>query len=295
MTAPTHNALSGLRFRQADVFSRLPLAGNGLAVFPEAEGLDAAAMQALAREMRQFESIFLTPGPRPGAVRARIFTMDEELDFAGHPVLGAACVLHEERGGMEREAWTFHLNAGAVDVRTTRNHGGYAALMDQGRPEFGPPLSPERTAPLLAALGLGPEDLAPGLPAQVVSTGLPYLFLPLRSGLERVRVAVQDLEARLAAVGAKFSYPLDVGTREGRSWDNLGASEDIATGSAAGPAGAYLVCHGLAVPDEPLFISQGRFCHRPCSMAVRVQGDAEAPERVLVGGDVCLTARGTFD
>lgn len=302
----------GLAWRQADVFSRTPLGGNGLAVFPDARGLDAAAMQALTRELRQFESIFLTPGAHPGARRARMFTVEEELDFAGHPVLGAACVLHEALGADAPEAaWILALNAREVRVTTRRalgpRGGWYEAEMDQGAPQFGPPLTlrpgagpdagpgADTARALLRAQGLDEDDLAPGLPLQVVSTGLPYLLVPLRRGLERARPASADFATLLAAVGAHFCYPLDVTTREGRSFDNHGLLEDPATGSAAGPAGAYLVRHGLAEPGRPLTIRQGRFVHRPSEIRVRVEGPPEAPERVLVGGEVAMAARGVFD
>jgi len=301
MRDPQRNTLAGLEFRQVDVFSRTPLAGNGLAVFPNADGLDSATMLALAQEMRQFESIFLTrpkapdsPGA-PQAFAARMFTVEEELDFAGHPVLGAACVLHDLHGGERDECtWTLHLNAANVTVATWRRQGWYETEMDQGAPVFGPALPPETVAQLLAAQGLEPNDLIPGLPVQVVSTGLPYLFIPLRTGLERARPAHPEFEALLAAVGAKFCYPLHIATHEGRSFDNHGLLEDVATGSAAGPAGAYLVHHGLAAPDETLVIRQGRFVQRPSEISVRIQGPSKAPTRALVGGEAVFVALGTF-
>ena len=273
-----------------DVFSRTPMNGNGVIVFPESDGLDSRAMLAVTREMRQFESIFLTKGATPSQVRARIFTMEEELDFAGHPILGAACALHMDNGEFVTSRWSFLLNAATVTVETTfHEEGYYVASMDQREPGFGRPLSDEAAAPILEALSLAPGDMAPGLPMQVVSTGLPYCIIPLQSGLDRVRVAVDDLEERLAAVGAKFSYPLDVATFEGRSWNNAGTSEDIATGSAAGPAGAYLVRHGLAKAEEPIVIRQGRFLERPSALTVRMRRG-----RAILSGEVCNAAWGQF-
>ncbi len=92
---------------------------------------------------------------------------------------------------------------------------------------------------------------------QVVSTGLPYLIVPVANGLDRARIAVRDFEDRLASVGAKFVYVFDPDKREGRSWDNAGAVEDVATGSAPGPAATFLAAHGLAALDEPVLINQG--------------------------------------
>ncbi|MGS8173864.1 PhzF family phenazine biosynthesis protein, partial [Pseudomonas aeruginosa] len=97
------------RYWQLDVFAERPLTGNGLAVFDDASALDDAAMQAWTRELRQFESIFLLPGDDPRAFRARIFTLEEELPFAGHPLLGAAALLHHLRGGDNEQHWTLHL------------------------------------------------------------------------------------------------------------------------------------------------------------------------------------------
>jgi trans-2,3-dihydro-3-hydroxyanthranilate isomerase len=86
-----------LAYRHVDVFSKIPFSGNGLTVFPESNGLSVQIMQCITQEMRQFESIFLHVQPSSSLVKASIFTMEEELAFAGHPVLGAACVLHEQR------------------------------------------------------------------------------------------------------------------------------------------------------------------------------------------------------
>ncbi|MBU1001163.1 MAG: PhzF family phenazine biosynthesis protein [Proteobacteria bacterium] len=289
------SSLSGLVYRHVDVFSRSPLRGNGLTVFPDAARLDTATMQALTQEMRQFESIFLCPTDDAGVYVARIFTMEEELDFAGHPILGAAAVLHERLGQEDSARFELRLKAKTVRVDSRRKDGWYETSMDQGKPVLGEPIEGAIAARLLAALNLGPEHLAPGLPLQMVSTGLPYLILPLASGLEQVRVTTPSLEELLASVGAKFSYPLDVQTREGRSWDNLGMVEDIATGSAAGPAGAYLVRHGLAGAGEEIVIRQGRFCGRDSEISVRIEGNANTPIRAIVGGDVVLVARGSFD
>lgn len=285
----------GLRYRQVDVFAQRPLAGNGLSVFFDCWHLSAAQMQAVTREMRQFESIFLTPRNARDSFRARIFTMEEELDFAGHPILGAACALHNEHFSREMGQWVFELNNKTVTVISEREPGGYKAVMDQGRPEFGPPLTQEQTAHFLTAMSLGPGDQAPGLPLQVVSTGLPYLILPISSGLERAKIQARNFEAMLETVGAKFAYVLDISEREGRTWDNAGLVEDIATGSAAGPAGAYLIHHGLCAAQEEIVLKQGRFVHRPSLLHVRASMAGDDIESIHVAGSVRMVARGQFD
>lgn len=295
-------ALQGLEYRHVDVFTREALSGNGLIVFPEADGLAPEIMQRITREMRQFESIFLAPTTEIHRVRARVFTMEEELPFAGHPVLGAACVLHERLyyvgDADERAEWTLELPVGPVQVSTTRREGWYEATMDQGKPQFGATLDAEIVSQILAALNLEESDLYPGLPLEVVSTGLPYLLVILASGLERAAIVRPGFEALLASVGAKFVYVLHLPTREGRTWDNDGRVEDVATGSAAGPVGAYLVRHGLASAGAEITLQQGRFLGRPSQMRVRVEGaDGDAGEiaAVYVTGDVRMVARGVFE
>ncbi|HEY7343178.1 MAG TPA: PhzF family phenazine biosynthesis protein [Ktedonobacterales bacterium] len=295
-------ALQGLEYRHVDVFTHEALSGNGLIVFPEAEGLAPEMMQRITREMRQFESIFLVPTSEIHRVGARVFTMEEELPFAGHPVLGAACVLHERLyyvgDADERAEWTLELPVRPVQVSTTRREGWYEATMNQGRPQSGATLGAEMTSQILAALNLEESTLYPGLPLEVVSTGLPYLLVPLADGLERAAITQPGFEALLASVGAKFVYVLHVSAREGRTWDNDGRVEDVATGSAAGPVGAYLVRHGLASPNEEIMLNQGRFLGRPSQLRVRVDGadgsDGEIAA-VYVTGDVRMVARGVFE
>jgi hypothetical protein len=143
-----------------DVFTRAPFSGNGLTVFPESDGLSAAQMQLVTQEMRQFESIFFAATEDTHEVVARVFTVEEELDFAGHPVLGAACVLHERLSGAgERETWRIQLNRSVAPVTTVRHEGWYSATMEQDAPVFGKIASPDQCAEYATALSLTPDDL----------------------------------------------------------------------------------------------------------------------------------------
>lgn len=280
-------------FRHVDVFTRTPFSGNGLAVFPESAGLSTTQMQLITQEMRQFESIFLFATEDAHEVVARVFTVEEELDFAGHPVLGAACVLHERLvGAGEREVWRIRLNRSVAPVTTVRHAGRYSATMEQGAPVFGEIASQELRAEYAISLSLTTDDLDETLPLQMVSTGLPYLLVPVRRGLERVRIAHPAFEALLGQMGAKFVYVFDPQAREGRTWDNAGLVEDVATGSAAGPTAAYLVRYGLAQPGTEIVLAQGRFVGRPSQIQARVAGTAEAITGVSVGGDVCMVGGG---
>lgn len=275
-----------------DVFATGPLTGNGLTVFLGTDGWPAPVMQQLTEEMKQFESIFLSEITPTGA-RARIFTVEEELPFAGHPVLGAAAVLHRtQTPEADSSSWVLELPSGDVPVSTKRMGDHYLAEMNQGAAVSGGAVAAAELQPILARLGLGSQDLAAGLSAQVISTGLPYLILPLHpEAFARGAIHGSDFGASLAALGAKFVLFLDVAGREMRTWDNLGRVEDVATGSAAGPAAAYLFGLGLADPSLPMELAQGRFVGRPSKIQVR----RDSFDRLLVSGEVWPVTHGFLD
>jgi len=284
-----------LEFRHVDVFSRRAFQGNGLVVVLDSDELSPELMQAATREVRQFETVFLSDvdlGQR--SARLRIFTEDEELDFAGHPVLGAAAVLHRLlSGGQQDEQWALSVAGRTIDVRTSLGSGraGWVDVeMDQGVPQFGQTVVGERADVLSSALGLTPDHLHPTLPMQVVGTGLAYLIVPVASGLGAARIRHPDFELLLRQIGAKFVYVLDPERPEGRTWDNAGRVEDVATGSAAGPAAGYLMHHGVRRDDEPLLIHQGQHTGRPSTIRVRPEPDG----RLWVGGPVATVAEGRF-
>ncbi|XKE46906.1 PhzF family phenazine biosynthesis protein [Halomonas organivorans] len=275
-----------MKAKLVDVFSAERFGGNGLTIFPEAEGLSAREMQALTREMRQFESIFVS---REGDdFAARIFTLEEELDFAGHPLLGLAYHLHEAFGEEERHEWRVRLSRRTIGLTSHQRDGRFTATMAQGRPTFLKTLTRDEAAGVYAALGLD-EGGHRNYPAEVVTTGLPYLILPVPGGLEKVAFRVPDLSALLAPHGARFVYVLDVEGFEGRTWDNAGRVEDVATGSAAGPAAAYLHKHGLTL-DRTFSIAQGRFVGRPSRIEVELVIEAAELVDVRVRGDVVKVA-----
>ena len=276
-----------MQYWQLDVFAERPLAGNGLAVFDDARGLSASAMQGLTQELRQFESIFLLPGATADTFSARIFTVEEELPFAGHPIIGAAALLHHLHSPAEHADWHLQLTAKTVQIHTQRLAQGFYAEMDQGVAEFGAQLSAAQAAEFASAFGLDRDEQDMRYPATVVSTGLPYVLLPVTGpGLAKAKQQ-RALDLELLACGAAFVFLLDIDAREGRTWDPAGVVEDIATGSAAGPVAAYLVAHGLAPRGTPLQLNQGRFLQRPSRLQVCVGND----DSVRVGGHVQLLAR----
>lgn len=263
-----------VRCFHVDVFATGPLSGNGLTVFLDTDGWSASAMLRLTQEMKQFESIFLS-GIGPAGAAARVFTVEEELPFAGHPVLGAAAVLHRVLAAdAPSHEWTLRLAHGPLHVRTEARDGHWLAEMNQGQATIGPAVPGAALSAILTRLSLAKGDLVPGLPARVISTGLPYLVVPVRpEALAVTAIRADDLEARLDALGAKFVFVLDVAHRELRTWDNFGRVEDVATGSAAGPAAAYLIGEGLADAAAPITLNQGRFAGRPSQLEVQRLAD----------------------
>src|SRR5690349_21176541 len=121
---PMSNTKRRLSFVQMDVFTSVPLEGNQLAVFADGRGLSDDEMQALAREMNLSETTFIFPRDaaveRERGVRVRIFTVNEELPFAGHPTLGTAMVLHNSSGA---EEVALDLNVGRIPVRFSKRDG----------------------------------------------------------------------------------------------------------------------------------------------------------------------------
>jgi PhzF family phenazine biosynthesis protein len=275
-----------------DVFGTAPLTGNGLTVLLNTEHWSTSAMQRLTQEMRQFESIFLSAITRAGAA-ARVFTVDEELPFAGHPVLGAAAVLHRVQApAAESCSWELTLPHGKVGVRTRRLGIHYLCEMNQGRALLGPALPLAGLQAILSRLSLEDGDVVRGLGAQVISTGLPYLILPVYpSALAKAKITGTDLEVHLRALGAKFILVLAVESREMRTWDNLGQVEDVATGSAAGPAAAYLLNLGLANPGPGIEFAQGRFAGRPSKITVV----RDQQQELIVSGEVWPVSHGILE
>ncbi len=273
-------------FYHVDVFSAEPFSGNGLTVFTESEAFDKEMMQNLTREMRQFESIFLHIKTN-NKVRAFVFTCEEELDFAGHPILGAAAVLYDLLPPAEEKAeWEFELNEKNVSVVTERKGNIFQAVMNQGLTQFGKVLGTEETASILDCIGLSMEDLYPGCFPTVISTGLPYLLIPLQKNGLKSKIRVANFEERIQVFGAKFIGLLEIPSLSLRTSDNKGEVEDIATGSLAGVAGAYLVKNGFQKPNSIFRLNQGKNLGRPSQLFVEVKMKNGELDDVFVSGSV---------
>jgi trans-2,3-dihydro-3-hydroxyanthranilate isomerase len=300
------------RFVQVDVFTDTPFGGNPLAVFPDAEGLTTEEMQKLAREMNLSETTFVLPPQAPGAdFKVRIFTPAAELPFAGHPVVGTHWVLaHLDRVDLQEPVTrvSFELGVGVLPADLHVSGGQVErVVMTQEEPSFLAVL--EDVVDLAQSLGLPPEAITDtGLPAQVVSTGLPQLLIPVRSLAEIQSPSASEVDAAALnracrAVGAEECAM--VFTLETERHDTtvhvrlfapaMGVPEDPATGSANGALGAYLVHHRAVEVAEPttyIVSEQGAEMKRPSTLYIEVDSASEEITAVRVGGQVVLVVEG---
>jgi trans-2,3-dihydro-3-hydroxyanthranilate isomerase len=272
-----------------DVFTSVPLAGNGLCVVHDADDLDATTMLAIARETRLSETTFVQTATEPGAdYRNRIFTLHGELPFAGHPSLGTAVAVARRRGATQA-SYVQQTQAGLQPVDVTLDGVQARASMLQNPAVHGAEPGVEA---VLAAAGLAEDDAHPGWPPQVVSTGVAHVVAPVRDGaaLERARAHPAGLPALLEELGATCVYlaavDADAGTARARSFflGDTGTLEDPATGSAVGPLLAYL--HRRA-GLERLTVAQGDQIGRPSTLDAAVEAD-----RIRVSGDAVVVAEG---
>jgi PhzF family phenazine biosynthesis protein len=282
-----------LTYSHVDVFSRVPFGGNSLPVFADSAVLDAGQMLRITQELRHFEAVFLQATTEPGTVRARIFDLFDELPFAGHPIIGAAAVLHRCSGAGDAATWRFQLASKTVEVRTEVIGANYSGWLDQGTPEFLGTI--DGGDEIAHAFDLAVDDLLPDLPVEVVSTGLRYLIVPVAPGaLSRARIS-HDITALLHGVDAQFAVLFDEAAVEVRHWNNDGVIEDVATGSAAGTIGAYRLRHGMVSGGETFTLNQGQYTGRPSQLRVRPEGSGDHVETVNVGGDVSFVGRGIIE
>jgi trans-2,3-dihydro-3-hydroxyanthranilate isomerase len=299
-------------FVQLDVFTQTRLTGNPLAIFTDACGLDDNKMLALAREMNLSETTFILPRDPSTEARegkkVRIFTVAEELPFAGHPTLGTALHLYPSRAAPvseQSDQITLDLKAGRIPVRFTANSenagrnradGQVFGEMRQRDPEFGVTFSREEVA---RVLGIAADEFP--WPIQSVSTGLPFVIVPFRNRETLANLNFPHAQAAefLKNTEAKFFYFICPERREARLEARARmffyGGEDPATGSAAGCAASWMVQHGIANSDEQVLIRQGIEIRRPSEMYVRATRDGQRVTNVRVGGYAVEVLRGTVN
>jgi trans-2,3-dihydro-3-hydroxyanthranilate isomerase len=284
--------------------------GNPVAVFPDAEGLSDGEMQQIAREMNLSETTFVLPPTDSRAdVRVRFFTPAAELPFAGHPTIGTHVVLahlgrYEIIGPVTRVWQQVKIGTLPIDLITDGNGQTTRAVMTQDEARHGPVY--EDKAALAKALGLTKRDIHPDLPAQVFSTGLPGLLIPLASlsAVQRISLDVGQFNDMCRSVGVTGAEVFSLETLDKahhlhvRNFDPLvGVFEDPATGSMAGALGAYMLHHGVFAYETEsstthMVIEQGYEMNRPSLIEVEVDIVDGAVAEVRVGGQVVIVLEG---
>ena len=274
------------RYVFLDVFTDRALAGNQLAVFTDARGLDTETMQALAAEIGFSETTFVLPAEAEGTVRVRIFTPRAELPFAGHPLLGTAWTL---AAPLQRAVVELETGIGVVPVTVERDGSGAIVFGRMIQPV--PTVEPfPHAGALLDALGVERSLL----PVERYDIGVKHTFVTLES-----REAIASLAPDLRLL-AELGVHVSCFAGDGTSWKSrmfapgLGVPEDPATGSAAGPLACHLCRHGRVEWGAEIEISQGAEIGRPSTLYARAEGSESGIERVEVGGRAVVVARGEF-
>jgi trans-2,3-dihydro-3-hydroxyanthranilate isomerase len=268
-------------------------------------------MQTLTREMNFSECTFIFPAERGGDVKMRIFTPAEELPMAGHPTIGSTFALAQEGTiGHGRSNFVFELGVGPTPVSLEWKDGALSfAWMTQQLPTFGGTIR-DRQA-LARAIGVEESDLLRDRPAQVISCGVPFLFVPLtsRRAVDAISLDRRALTRCCTDSGIE-EQPTFFFTTEGKGEEgaaqtvysrmlapSFGVGEDPATGGASGPLGCYLLQHGLVTPDaaQNILSIQGVQMKRPSRIHISIDSENGAITRVRVGGKSVMVGHGELN
>jgi trans-2,3-dihydro-3-hydroxyanthranilate isomerase len=285
-----------LPYVNVDVFTANALEGNQLAVFIDAGALSTEQMQRIAKETNLSETTFVISRTfeetKEKGHRVRIFTVNEELPFAGHPTLGTAWVL---RGSGGADEIVLDLNVGHIPVRFSSENGQPFGEMRQRDPQFGQTHSREEVA---RAIGLQLDDIASDVPIHSVSTGMMFVIVPIArlSTMQSLTLDLKRAQEYLDRTDGKFFYFVCRETVDPKA--RLHArmlfynGEDPATGSASGCAAGWMAKYGVAQSDERVLIEQGIEMKRPSRIFVRATKNGDEVVNVRVGGQAVEVARG---
>ena len=285
-----------------DAFTSEPFSGNPCAVLPEADDLTDRQMQQIAMETNLSETAFVLRSVKAG-VRVRYFMPHKEIPFAGHPTIATAMMLVQE--GMipvqpSNAEIDFEFNIGILPVEIHVDVDGkpLKAIMTQQKPSF---THVAEGDDVTGCMGIAKEDLLAGVPVQVVSTGVPFLMIPVigLAVLKKVRLDLSRFQSLTKRMGVDAAYMFCLEGVEkdadahGRLFSSSSGSEDPFTGSAVGCMGAYLVQYGL-LPGPEFTVEQGHLIGRPGNGTIAVSGSAGNIQSVTVGGCAVKTLDGVI-
>jgi trans-2,3-dihydro-3-hydroxyanthranilate isomerase len=297
------------QYHLVDVFTDRSFGGNQLAVFTDGASVPSELMPRFAKELNLAESTFVLPPTNPANnYRVRIFTPDRELPMAGHPTVGTAYTL--ARLGMiprQGNPTSIVFEEGVGDIPVAISYEGDATIpsmiwMTQPKPRFGPVV--EDHTLVREALSLPDEAIDSRYPVQVVSTGLPFLYVPIKTlaDIKGITLNAQACRQLIAPYGTDgiFVFTLEVetpgSTVHSRMFaPGLGIAEDPATGAASGPLGAYLVHYGIARADAHIVSEQGLEMGRPSYIHIEVLSEGGELTAARIAGQCYYMGRGEFD
>lgn len=287
-------------FYIVDVFAEEKYAGNELAVVRRGGSLSDLEMQKIAREINFSETTFIIKDEESrGGFDVRIFTPREELPFAGHPTLGTAFIIQQEIVQAPVKEVILNLKVGPIPVTFTyRGDVPDVLWMKQIKPRFGKIMEASVVAPVI---GLEPDEIERKFPVQEVSTGVPFIIVPLKtlSAVKKARInlekyfrLIEGAEAKSILVFCPETYSSQNDLNVRVFADYLGVPEDPATGSANGCLAGYLVKQRyFGAPQVNVRVEQGYEIGRP-SLLLLNAGDKAGEIGIFVGGKVILVARG---
>ena len=291
-----------LRFSIVDVFAEARYSGNQLAVFHDAGRLPEAEMQQIAKEMNYSETTFIVSDKmKDNGYRVRIFTPEREVPFAGHPVIGTAYVIQREVVRKPVKKVKINLNTGQVPVAIKYNGDDPDKVwMKQQEPVFGDTFDIKEVAEVL---NLGPGAIDERFPVQDVSTGFPFIIVPLKT-LNDVRAAridrdkyyslIKGISAKAIFIFSPETYETENDLNARMFADYYGIPEDPATGSANGCLAGYLAKYRYFGDEKVnVRVEQGYEIGRPSLLYLRAE-NADGHIEVHVGGRVVMVAQGEF-
>ncbi|MDA4119618.1 MAG: PhzF family phenazine biosynthesis protein [Thaumarchaeota archaeon] len=291
-----------MRFYIVDVFAETKYSGNQLAVFRDSGKLTGAQMQRIAQEMHYSETTFITSEKEhDGGYDVRVFTPEQELPFAGHPTLGTAYVLQSEIIKKPVRQVSLNLKVGQIPVTFSYEKGRAGILwMKQKEPSFGGKFDP---GPVAEFLGLAESDLDEGFPVMEVSTGFPFLIVPLKTlkAIQRVQLDrakylrfAENTESKIILVFSPETYGKENDLNVRVISPSPAMPEDPATGSGNGCLAAYLIKNKYFGNDKfNVKVEQGDEIGRKSLLLLKASRKAGKIE-VNVGGKVQFIANGEF-
>ena len=298
-----------LRYHIVDVFTDRAFGGNPLAVFTNGRGVQPELMQSIAKELNLSETTFvLPPENHENDYRVRIFTPSAELPMAGHPTVGTSFILAREHmiePGNDETNIKLEEGVGTITVSIKFKDGAPDLIwMQQPLPHFGPRF--ENAGLIAEMLSISPEAIETSLPLEVVSCGVPFLFVPLKDLASiraiRFRLDVWERVLRDFASSQVFAFTKETEVENSSVHSRmfapaLGVSEDPATGGASGPLGCYLVRHQVfPVSQKMEFTSeQGIEMGRPSFIKIIIEQDAGEIKSVRVGGQCRFMGEGYLE